>query len=417
MSIYAKLNDRAERIQSCLMRNKAPATVLGGTLGPGFAQFIVHPAPGTTVQKIRSLQADIGLAVGCSGVRIVEKNGMLAVEIPRARPRAVRLDALMAAQAETWPRYSMVLGLTETGATLAASLESSNTPHVLIAGATGSGKTTLARAVLQSLTLQHRPYELGVVVCDPKLNIERAFETSIARHLLAPVAHTADEQLNVLARVVKVMESRPITRDPAPRIVVYVDELADLCSSMMGGERAVGMLTRIAARGREAGVHLICCTQKPTSRDIGTLLKANLPLRLIGRVLSPEDARVAAGVAATGAERLSGSGDFLAVWGGQVTRFQAALPIDTPATEAQPAPARPGVILPEIEEVVTEAGTEEPDEGGKAGITDETVMAAVTILRARGAQVTKAGVHRILGQQQAGGAARMVNEAWTRLGL
>jgi S-DNA-T family DNA segregation ATPase FtsK/SpoIIIE len=101
--------------------------------------------------------------------------------------------------------------------------------------------------------------------------------------------------------------------------------MADLCA--VGGARVVELLTRIAQRGREAGIHLIGCTQKPSSKAIGSLLKANLPLRLVGRVLSAEDARMASGMPATGAEKLLGSGDFIAVAMGKVIRFQAALPV------------------------------------------------------------------------------------------
>jgi len=104
-----------------------------------------------------------------------------------------------------------------------------------------------------------------------------------------------------------------------------VDELADLVQT--GGAPVIEMLTRIAQRGREAGFHLIACTQKPSAKVVGSLLKANLPLRLVGRVLSAEDARVATGISGSGAEKLMGSGDFIAVTAGRVIRFQAAMPV------------------------------------------------------------------------------------------
>jgi S-DNA-T family DNA segregation ATPase FtsK/SpoIIIE len=162
-------------------------------------------------------------------------------------------------------------------------------------------------------------------VIDPKRSHDPLFVQGVSRHLLLGVAGTPEESLAALARVVEVMEKRPLSRDPSPRIVVYVDEMADLCQ--VGGARVVELLTRIAQRGREAGIHLIGCTQKPSSKAIGSLLKANLPLRLVGRVVSAEDARVASGMAGTGAEKLLGSGDFIAVAMGKVIRFQAALPV------------------------------------------------------------------------------------------
>jgi S-DNA-T family DNA segregation ATPase FtsK/SpoIIIE len=114
-----------------------------------------------------------------------------------------------------------------------------------------------------------------------------------------------------------------------PRVVVVIDELADLLMTGTGRERNVGAeiqhsLTRLAQRGREAGIHLVACTQKPVSRVVGSLAKANFPVRLVGRVTSAEEAKVATGYPGTGAERLRGPGDFISVAGGQITRFQAA---------------------------------------------------------------------------------------------
>jgi len=139
------------------------------------------------------------------------------------------------------------------------------------------------------------------------------------------IAHTADEAIAALTRVVTAMEGRNTQVDPQPRVAIYVDELADLVQT--GGAPVIELLTRIAQRGREAGFHLIACTQKPSAKVIGSLLKANLPLRLVGRVISAEDARVATGISGSSAEKLMGSGDFIAVTAGRVIRFQAAMPV------------------------------------------------------------------------------------------
>jgi len=112
------------------------------------------------------------------------------------------------------------------------------------------------------------------------------------------------------------------TGGATPRIVVVLDELADLMQ--VGGRALAEPLTRLVQRGREAGIHIIACTQKPSSQVVGTLMRANFPVRLVGKVVSPEDARVAAGCGGTGAEKLTGRGDFVAVATGQVLRFQAA---------------------------------------------------------------------------------------------
>jgi S-DNA-T family DNA segregation ATPase FtsK/SpoIIIE len=114
----------------------------------------------------------------------------------------------------------------------------------------------------------------------------------------------------------------PPEGDFQPRIVLVLDELADLMQ--VGGKVLGEHLTRLAQRGREAGIHIIACTQKPSSQVLGTLIRANFPARLVGKVVSPEDARVAAGIGGTGAEKLMGRGDFIAVAAGQALRFQAA---------------------------------------------------------------------------------------------
>jgi S-DNA-T family DNA segregation ATPase FtsK/SpoIIIE len=156
-------------------------------------------------------------------------------------------------------------------------------------------------------------------------------------HLLRPIIGNAAEAVIALRELVEVMEARgsgegafdcavAATRNRVtcaiPRIVVVLDELADLMQ--VGGRALAEPLTRLAQRGREAGIHIIACTQKPSSQVVGTLMRANFPVRLVGKVVSPEDARVAAGCGGTRAEKLAGRGDFVAVASGQVLHFQAA---------------------------------------------------------------------------------------------
>jgi S-DNA-T family DNA segregation ATPase FtsK/SpoIIIE len=141
-------------------------------------------------------------------------------------------------------------------------------------------------------------------------------------HCLADVINDYNDAADWLGYLVDLMEQRDIEQSSEPTIVVIVDELAELLQT--GGKIINSLLVRLAQRGREAGIHLVCGTQKPSAKVVGSLLKANFPVRLVGRVVSPEDARVAAGIGGTGAERLTSAGDFIAVAGGQMTRFQAA---------------------------------------------------------------------------------------------
>jgi S-DNA-T family DNA segregation ATPase FtsK/SpoIIIE len=228
--------------------------------------------------------------------------------------RLTRRDAI--------PFGSAVLGLADDGLPLLIRLPSPQVAHLLIAGTTGSGKSALTRTIITSLALRHRPSQFGMVLIDPK---RHGFGPLAGLpHLLRPVLSDPEAAAHSLQRLVQLMLARDASsgQSRAPRVVVVIDELADLL--MMNGKHALDAITRLSQRGREAGVHLIACTQKPASQVLGGLVKANFPVRLVGRVTSPEDAKVATGYAGTGAERLSSPGDFIAVTGGQVTRFQAA---------------------------------------------------------------------------------------------
>ncbi len=321
--MYKKLSQTADRIEAVLRDRRAPASVVGGKVLPGFVEMLLRPDPGTKVNQVKALQADLALALGNNNVRVAQSGIHLAIQIPTEQRRQVFLSTLIAG-IEHIPAHTAVLGLSEDGSPLMARLSAPEVSHVLIAGTTGSGKTSLAQSMLLSLARANRPNQLGCVILDPKKRDGDVFMHAIHRHLMLPVAQTVEDVQSTLQRVLQVMEQRSVDSNPLPRVVVYVDEMADLCQQ--GGVFVVEALSRIAQRGREAGIHLVGCTQKPSSQAIGSLLRANLPLRLIGRVNSASDARVASGMPATGAEKLYGSGDFLAVHGGKLVRFQAALP-------------------------------------------------------------------------------------------
>jgi S-DNA-T family DNA segregation ATPase FtsK/SpoIIIE len=231
------------------------------------------------------------------------------------------------------PLFTAVLGLCDDGAPLLVRLASPDVAHVLISGTTGSGKTALCQTIILSLVMAHRRSQLQFVLVDPKRRAFAPFET--LPHLLRPVIGDASEAVQALGELVRLMETRgaPIKgalgaaqrgAEVTPRIIVVLDELADLMHANAGGKELNEHLTRLVQRGREVGIHVIACTQKPSSQVLGTLVRANFPARLVGKVVSPEDARVAAGIGGTGAEKLAGRGDFIAVAAGQVVRFQAA---------------------------------------------------------------------------------------------
>jgi DNA segregation ATPase FtsK/SpoIIIE, S-DNA-T family len=210
--------------------------------------------------------------------------------------------------------------------------------HVLIAGTTGSGKTALARTLLASLAMYNRQSDVQLILIDPK---GRGF-APLARlpHVLNGVQDTPELAIASLRWVVHEMERRDREAISRPALVVAVDELADLIQT--GGKEVEDTLTRIAQRGREAGIHLVGCTQKPTANLIGSAMKANFPVRLVGSVNSTDEARYAAGIAGSGAEKLEGKGDFLLVAKGEVVRFQAAW-LGTNDTEVIVTELRSGV--------------------------------------------------------------------------
>jgi len=313
------LEFQADQIEAVLSKHKAPGRVTGGLVSPRWVKFDVLPTLGARVSKIKGLAEELALALGSESCRVSRQGDSLAVEIPRLDPQPVHLLPLQG-KLTGIPFGAAVLGLGDNGAPLLVRLPAPDVAHVLIAGTTGSGKTALARSIVISLALTHRRTELGLVLIDPK---GRAFGPLAGLpHLLRPVIKTPDQAGRTLDELVNVMLARDGRGQSTPLVVVVIDELADL---LMSAEKsAAAAITRLAQRGREAGIHLIACTQKPISRVISSLTKANFPLRLVGKVASPEDARCAAGVGGSGAERLTGKGDFVAVTNGRASRFQAA---------------------------------------------------------------------------------------------
>jgi S-DNA-T family DNA segregation ATPase FtsK/SpoIIIE len=215
----------------------------------------------------------------------------------------------------------------ETGLPLLLRLPSPDVAHVLIAGTTGSGKTALARSMALSLAMHNRLGEVQMVFIDPKGNGFDPFVSFteggyVLPHLLRPTVSDVHQAIFLLGEMVEEMVRRDRQNISEPRVVIFIDELADLMEQ--GGKAMDRLMTRLTQRGRSAGLHIIACTQKPLAASIGSLTRSNFPVRLVGSVASADDAKIAAGIPGTGAEKLLGRGDFLLVAKGHVTRFQAA---------------------------------------------------------------------------------------------
>ena len=316
-----ELEAKADAIEMVLHEHKAPARVTGGHVTPRWVQFLLQTNPGVKISRVESLSREIAVALGAPNARVTTQGNSVRIDVPRTDPQPLKLLPLCARiPATRVPFGTAILGLADDGAPLLIRLPSPEVAHVLVAGTTGSGKSALMQTMIMSLALFHHRRQMQFVLIDPK---SRAFEAmSGLPHLLRPIVTQADQAVQVLNDMVHLMEQRDQSRVTDPRIVIAIDELADLVQT--GGQAILDNLSRLVQRGREAGIHVIGATQKPSSAVIGPLIKANFPVRLVGHVVSADDARVAAGVGGTGAEKLTGRGDFVAVYGPGLIRFQAA---------------------------------------------------------------------------------------------
>ncbi len=314
-----RLELEAAQIETVLQSHKIPGRVWGGTVMPRVIRFDVTTSLGTRVRQVSNLAEEIAMALGVRSARVYRSGSTIHVEVPRDAPAEVALLPLCRRLARI-PPLTAVLGLDSTGVPLLLRLPSPDVVHVLIAGTSGSGKTALLRSLLLSLALHNPQGHLQIVLLDPKgRGLSPLFDLP---HLLVPPALDATEAGLILQRLVEEMERRDREQRSTPHVVVAVDELADLVEA--GGALVESGIRRLAQRGREAGIHLVLATQKPTAAAVGSLTRANIPVRLVGTVTTPEEAKVATGLAGSGAEKLLGRGDFLLVTHGQVWRFQAA---------------------------------------------------------------------------------------------
>ncbi len=322
-----RLEMEAAQIEAVLHSHKIAGRVWGGVVLPRVVRFQLTTAMGTRVRQVSNLAEEIAMALGVRSARVYRSGGSIHIEVPRERPGNVSLLPLCKRLARI-PPLTAVLGIDDSGVPLLLKIPSPDVVHVLIAGTSGSGKTALLRSMLLSLALHNPQAHLQIVLLDPKgRGLAPLFRLP---HLLMPPAFDVDEAARALGRLVEEMERRDREQRSTPHILVVIDELADLTE--VGGNAVAAGLRRLAQRGREAGIHLIAATQKPVASAVGSLAKANFPVRLVGAVTSPEEAKIATGIAGSGAEKLLGRGDFLLVSHGQTWRFQAAY-IDTDQAE------------------------------------------------------------------------------------
>lgn len=332
------------------------------TIGPTVTLYEIVPEAGVRISKIKNLEDDIALSLAALGIRIIAPipgKGTIGIEVPNKKAEIVAMRSLIASEKfqNTDMDLPVALGKTISGEVFIADL--AKMPHLLMAGATGQGKSVGLNAILVSLLYKKHPSQIKFVLVDPK-KVELSVYSKIERHFLAKL-HDSDEPiitdnkkviytlnslciemdnryelLKGVARNIKEYNTKFINRQLNPNnghrylpyIIVVIDEFADLI--MTAGKEVETPIARIAQLARAVGIHLIIATQRPSVNVITGIIKANFPARIAFRVTSKIDSRTILDTG--GAEQLIGRGDLLYSTGNELTRIQCGF-VDTPEVE------------------------------------------------------------------------------------
>lgn len=390
-----KLETICDAIETRLNQLGLPVIATGGKVYPqaGFVELVISPiaikGKSPKIDAILNAQADIANAVKNNNVRVFQDSkAQITIEIQVAQAVPPNIEDLV----KNTRKYQLVLGKDRVGTPLIFDLNSSANAHLLISGTTGSGKTALAHSILLGACMKHSPEDLKIVIIDHNNTEADWFYPNIESHLAVAPPENIGEAEALLAQIANKMLS---SNNPY-KTIVFIDELAGICSESPEALRAIEVITQ---QGRKYGVHMIACTQKPSAVAIGGLMKANMR-RAVGKVASPEDSKVASGIAGVGAESLQGFGQFIFVDTDNI-RFQSALPVGYGDRRPPEATNRAGsmfdfAILPKP----------------KPGITVEGIAKALAQIDASGKKLIRKTVLETMGYEQAGGAARKVNELW-----
>ncbi len=358
-----ELEENKNRIVGLLKTFNVGISEIKATIGPTVTLYEIVPEAGIRVAAIKKLQDDIALNLSALGIRIIAPmpgKGTIGIEVPRKNPTMVSMRSVVAS-----PKFQsadmdlpIVFGRTISNEVFVADL--AKMPHLLMAGATGQGKSVGINAILTSLIYKKHPSELKFVMVDPK-KVELSLYSKIERHYLAKLPDTEDAIITDNAKVINTLNSLCIEMDDRyellknafcknikeynakfaqrklnpenghrylPYIVLVVDEFADLI--MTAGKEVEHPIARLAQLARAIGIHLIVATQRPSVNVITGMIKANFPARVAFRVISGVDSKTI--LDSPGAEQLVGKGDMLYFNGNDLTRLQCAF-VDTPEVE------------------------------------------------------------------------------------
>lgn len=364
------------------------------TVGPTITLYEITPAQGIRISKIKNLEDDIALSLAAIGIRIIAPmpgKGTIGIEVPNAKPNIVSMFSILNSRKfqESTMELPIALGKTITNEVYMVDL--AKIPHLLVAGATGQGKSVGLNAIITSLLYKKHPNELKIVLVDPK-KVEFSVYSPIAKPFMAAVEENEDEPIITdVQKVVKTLKGLCVLMDERydllkaarvrnireynqkflghglnpeegheymPYIVVIIDEFGDLI--LTAGKEVEMPITRIAQLARAVGIHMIIATQRPTTSIITGNIKANFPGRIAFRVGAMMDSRII--LDRPGAQQLVGRGDMLYLNGADPVRVQCAF-VDTPEVENitkfianQPGPVRPLEIPEPLSEDETGGG-------------------------------------------------------------
>ncbi|MCK5782526.1 MAG: DNA translocase FtsK [Flavobacteriales bacterium] len=359
-----ELEANKNRIVETLNNYKIEISKIKATIGPTVTLYEIVPAPGVRISKIKNLEDDIALSLSALGIRIIAPipgKGTIGIEVPNKKPTIVSMKSVLASSVFQNSKMDLPIALGKTISNTTYVTDLAKMPHLLVAGATGQGKSVGLNAIMASLLYKKHPSELKFILVDPK-KVELTLFNKIERHYLAKLPDTDSAIITDTTKVVNTLNSLCIEMDDRyellknamvrnikeynhkfkkrklnpenghkflPYIVLVIDEFADLI--MTAGKEVETPIARLAQLARAVGIHLIVATQRPSVNVITGIIKANFPARLAFRVTSKIDSRTI--LDEGGANQLIGKGDMLLSNGNETVRLQCAF-VDTPEIEA-----------------------------------------------------------------------------------
>ncbi|MBN2764170.1 MAG: DNA translocase FtsK 4TM domain-containing protein [Bacteroidales bacterium] len=352
------------KIVETLSNYKIQIDKIKATIGPTVTLYEIVPAPGVRISKIKSLEDDIALSLAALGIRIIAPmpgKGTIGIEVPNQNPETVSIRSVLSSRKFQECNYDLAVALGKTISNETYVFDLARMPHLLVAGATGQGKSVGLNCIITSLLYKKHPSQLKFVLIDPK-KVELNLYSKLEKHYLAKIPDAEEAIITDTHKVIYTLNSLTIEMDQRydllkkagvrnikeynhkfikrnlnpekghrylPYIVVIVDEFADLI--MTAGKEVETPLARLAQLARAIGIHLVIATQRPTTNIITGVIKANFPARIAFRVTSMIDSRTI--LDASGANQLIGRGDMLFAPGSDMTRLQCAF-IDIPEIES-----------------------------------------------------------------------------------